>query len=103
MHQNWLHLFFPLDDGIYCQRFGAAARDERRRLVARGGGGGVGWGGLLRWTVLMVKGSCLYMCARSLKKNERMERAKAWCRGRYRVISGIKKSNKNPGRVKMQL
>lgn len=30
--------FFPLDDGIYCQRFGAVARDERRRLVARGGG-----------------------------------------------------------------
>lgn len=76
--------FFPLADGIYCQRFGAAARDERRRLV----------GGLLRWRVLMVKGTCLYMSARSLK-NERMERAKAWYGGRCRAISRIKKSNKN--------
>lgn len=33
-----------------------------------GGGWLRGVGGLLRWTVLMVKGSCLYMCARSLKK-----------------------------------
>lgn len=96
MHQNWLHLFFPLDDGIYCQRFGAAGRDERRRLVARGGGASA-LDGFNGQRIMPI-----YVCT-VIKKNERMERAKAWCRGRYRVISGIKKSNKNPGRVKMQL
>lgn len=50
-------------------------------------------GGLLRWRVLMVKGTCLYMSARSLK-NERMERAKACYGERCRAISRIKKSNK---------
>lgn len=34
----------------------------------------------------------IYVCT-VIKKNERMERAKASCRGRYLVISGIKKKN----------
>lgn len=33
----------------------------------------------------------IYVCT-VIKKNERMERAKASCRGRYLVISGIKKN-----------
>lgn len=81
--------------------FTVSVSGQRREMSGggwlRGGGGASALDGFNGQRIMPI-----YACT-VIKKNERMERAKAWCRGRYRVISGIKKSNKNPGRVKIQL